>query len=242
MATNNAVNVGLSGSTGTGSFVGSINASITSPSLSTPILTTPQVITSINDTNGNVVFNMSPTVSSVNYFTVANAATTGSPTMTAGGSDTNIILTLNGKGTGGVMIKGTSTNNNASSGYVGEFVNSQILNASAVTAAATGTAFNVTSISLTAGDWDVWGNIRINKGSVSDQAYHGWISSTSATVPDGSLIVIVAPETALNGLGFVVPYIRFSLSATTTVYLSSRCFYTGTAPTVSGGINARRAR
>lgn len=232
MPTNNAVNLGLSGSTGTGNFVGSNGGSLFSP----------QIATSINDSSNNTMISLGATGSAVNYFTMINAATAGSPAFGVSGSDTNVILTLNAKGTGGVMAKGTSTNNNATAGYIGEYINSQVLNASAVTPPGTGTSFNVTSISLSPGDWDVWGNMRANTGSASDQAYHGWISSTSATPPDGSLLVIVAPFTALTGLGFVVPYIRFSLSATTTVYLSSRCFYTGAAPTVSGGIHARRAR
>ena len=49
MATNNAVNVGLSGSTGTGNFVGS-----TSPTLVSPVLGTPASGTLSNCTFTNI--------------------------------------------------------------------------------------------------------------------------------------------------------------------------------------------
>lgn len=232
MATINSVNSGLIGTTGTGNFVGSNGGSLFSPQISTSIL----------DASGNTMLTLTNTASAVNYFTMTNAATTGSPAFGASGSDTNVILTLNAKGTGGVMAKGTSTNNNASAGYIGEFISSEVLNASAVTPGASGTPFNITSISLTAGDWDVWGNIRVNTGSASDTSYLGWTNTVSAAGKDNALIATFGPATAISGICFTVPYARYSLSATTTTYLSARLFYTGAAPTASGGIYARRAR
>jgi hypothetical protein len=63
-------------------------------------LTTPRVVTSINDTNGNELFAVTATGSAVNEFTVANAATGAGPTLSATGSDTNININLTPKGTG----------------------------------------------------------------------------------------------------------------------------------------------
>lgn len=67
-----------------------------------PSLTTPRVITSINDTNGNELFGVTATASAVNELTIANAATGNAPTLSATGSDTNISITLAPKGTGAV--------------------------------------------------------------------------------------------------------------------------------------------
>jgi hypothetical protein len=66
--------------------------------------TSPEVLTSINDTNGNELFGVTATGSAVNEFTVANAATTNSPTISATGSDTNIGIRLAPKGTGDVTV------------------------------------------------------------------------------------------------------------------------------------------
>jgi len=77
------------------------NGRVTTPALSA---TSPRVITSINDTNGNELFGVTATGSAVNEFTVANAATGNAPTLSATGSDTNIGMALTPKGTGGVIF------------------------------------------------------------------------------------------------------------------------------------------
>jgi hypothetical protein len=69
-----------------------------------PSLTTPRVITSINDTNGNELIGVTATASAVNEITVANAATGNNPVISATGSDTNIGITLTPKGTGNVVL------------------------------------------------------------------------------------------------------------------------------------------
>lgn len=70
-------------------------------------LTTPQITTSINDTNGNEIIKTPATTSAVNEITVTNAATGNAPKVSATGGDTNINLNLQGKGTGSVQINGT---------------------------------------------------------------------------------------------------------------------------------------
>jgi len=65
---------------------------------------TVRIVTSINDTNGNEVFGITATGSAVNELTIANAATTVSPEISATGSDTNIGIRLIPKGTGGVVF------------------------------------------------------------------------------------------------------------------------------------------
>jgi len=78
-----------------------------------------------------------------------------SVTISSGGDITATSIIFNPT-TGGIL--GTTTNNNASAGYVGEFVSSEVLIGSAVSISAN-TATDLTSISLTAGDWDVWANV-----------------------------------------------------------------------------------
>ena len=71
---------------------------------SSPTMTTPRVVASINDTNGNEVFGITATASAVNELTVANAATGANPVLSATGSDTNIGITLTPKGTGNLVL------------------------------------------------------------------------------------------------------------------------------------------
>ena len=73
--------------------------------LSGKTLTTPRFadLGFIADANGNELFILDTVTSAVNEVTFANAATGGSPTFSATGGDTNIDLTLTGKGTGGLV-------------------------------------------------------------------------------------------------------------------------------------------
>jgi len=95
MATINAVNATLLGQTGTGTFVGSIS----------PTIVTPR-IGQISDTNGNLSWLLTPTASAVNGFTLTNAATLGSPSIFASGTDTNINAIYGAKGSGAVFLYG----------------------------------------------------------------------------------------------------------------------------------------
>jgi hypothetical protein len=80
------------------------------------VMTSPNIVTSINDTNSNEVIGITATASAVNELTVANAATGNAPTISATGSDTNIGITVTPKGTGdltlssGNVVIGTSGN------------------------------------------------------------------------------------------------------------------------------------
>ena len=67
-------------------------------------MTSPKVITSINDTNGNELLKVTATGSAVNELTLANAATGNAPTLSATGDDTNIGINITPKGSGVVTI------------------------------------------------------------------------------------------------------------------------------------------
>jgi hypothetical protein len=72
-----------------------------------PTLTTPK-ITTINDANANPFIASSATASAVDSITVTNAATANPATVTVGssGSDANVNLKLQAKGTGGLIMGG----------------------------------------------------------------------------------------------------------------------------------------
>lgn len=70
----------------------------------TQIMTSPKILTSILDTNGNVVIGLVAEASAVNYAEFTNGATGNPPHIRAKGSDTNIGLHFVGKGSGMVSI------------------------------------------------------------------------------------------------------------------------------------------
>lgn len=137
---------------------------------------------------------------------------------------------------------GTNTNNDAAAGSVGEFTSQT--GSQALTSP---TAANVTSISLTAGDWDVWGQIQYaGSGTTTIQQMTWGISTTSATLPaatDSSYGRLTATINAGQAdEAFAVGTKRISLSATTTVYLVASSTFGISTLTGNGGIFARRVR
>lgn len=146
------------------------------------------------------------------------------------------------------QLPGTITNNNASAGNVGEYIETIVTSASPV-ALTTATAANMGSVSLTAGDWDVTfvdefgGN-----GATVVQSLVASVSLNSANLDNANGRASTGQYgTTIFGsaTGFVtqvVPSVRISLSATTTVY--GVCYATFTINTANcwGRISARRLR
>lgn len=137
-------------------------------------------------------------------------------------------------------IVGTTTNDNANAGSVGEYLSNTAL-ASAVS---TTVALNAASISLTAGDWDVSGVLRTTPAgtTVIQQTIQG-ISTTSATL--GAFGTFTVDNHALPanfGGTETTPVVRISVSATTTVFLIAVISFSTSTCTVDGLIRARRVR
>lgn len=164
----------------------------------------------------------------------------GNPT-----DDTTTALQVNGairpSQTGGIIA--TTTNNDASAGSVGEAISSLVAVGSPVSLT-TNTGTNVTSISLTAGDWDVSGNVNLTEGTATVTGASAGITSTSATVPtNGSEVYSGVQVTLLSGTDSItLPPKRFSLSGTTTVYLVAKSTFSAGTVDAFGSILARRVR
>ena len=148
--------------------------------------------------------------------------------------------------TGGTAIKGTNTNDAAAAGYVGEVITSTIAVGSAISLT-TGVQANVTSISLTAGDWDVSGVVLMDSAATTNiTRVTAGTSSTSATVDvtKGYYSHIHSGYVPGGGQFRAMPLntSRFSLSGTTTIYLVALANFTVSTCTAYGTISARRVR
>jgi hypothetical protein len=112
----------------------------------------------------------------------------------------------------------------------------------------TGVTANVTSISLTAGDSDVFGTLAFVAGATTNiTSLTGAASTTSAALPSGiqgRTNIAVFPNAgntvAGNPSGFFQN--RFSLNATTTVYLVASATFAVSTLSAFGFIAARRVR
>lgn len=178
-----------------------------------------------------------------------NVGTAGAPVLFNGALGTPSSGTLtNATGLPSASIVTTTTNDNAAASKIGEYVESEVLLASAVSLT-TITAADVTSISLTAGDWDVWGIVAfdINAATVVNNI-QGWVHTVSATQPDrpngGAMFSLLFPSTAAGPTVQMMPVgtKRLSLSGTTTVYLTAVSNFTTNTNKAYGLIAARRRR
>ena len=141
------------------------------------------------------------------------------------------------------LLKGTGTNDAAVAGYIGEFVSSTVLVGSAVSLT-TATNADVTSISLTAGDWDVWGQVGFSPAATTTQTIIiAWVNDTSVTLPTAPGYTFLGlPFTTGVGSIIPVPKRRFSLASTTTIYLGARSSFAVDTNAAYGSIFARRVR
>lgn len=146
-------------------------------------------------------------------------------------------------------IIGTTTNDNAAAGSVGELISADLLVANKISLT-TATEANIISTSLSAGDWEVSGQVVfvVNPGSTVVTRYIWWVSSTSATIPslgaDFNAFSFSAGNTPLSttAASLGVRPTRFSLSGTTTIYLSVYADFSASTLEAYGQIRARRIR
>lgn len=174
-------------------------------------------------------------------FVISNSTTPG--TDNAISISTGEVVTLSTQG----IIKGTATNDSAATGFVGEYVESVI--STGQNSAGSNTFGDLTSISLTAGDWDVVaiGFWEIN-GATWTSASIG-ISTTSGNDGTGlvtgsnrSIATWASSSTTPTEQSFSVPSYRQSLSGTTTIYFKYVCTSSAGTPKCRGRLSARRVR
>lgn len=142
-------------------------------------------------------------------------------------------------------IIGATTGAAVPAGSVGEIISSTVLAGAAVSLTSPND-FNITSISLTAGDWDLWGNIVfVFANTTVPSAIVAWISTVSATPPTApnegaeSAIAATFPTTGSTQSLFAGMK-AIKTSGATTVYLSGRAVFSTSTATAYGYIGARR--
>lgn len=146
-----------------------------------------------------------------------------------------------------VGLIGVTNASSATAGSVGEVKSSTVTFAAPVQQSTSGTAINVTSVSLTAGDWMCWANLGTNAGATTQtQLFRGDISLTSATLesfPNGGAgINLPVALTAGQVMGMPVGRRRVNVSSTTTVYLVGNMSFTISTMFLYGHLACERAR
>ena len=149
-------------------------------------------------------------------------------------------------------LVGTTTNDNAAAGSIGEFITATVLQGAAI-GLVTATAKTVTSISLTAGDWDVWGGIAFLAANTTtlNNIVRGSLSPAANTLDtsgsfDRQFCYYNSGATIGNSsagfVSFCVGPSRFSLAASASVFLIAFSDFLTNTMSAFGTISARRVR
>lgn len=191
---------------------------------------------------------------------LASVTLTGAVTGTTSGNSVTTIITpisLIGDVTGtisgttvtttiaiGGQLPATSTNDSANAGKLGEYMTSTVTSGAAV-GLTSATVKQITNVSVTAGDWDIAGQVNITGVSTTIVQYmqQGSNSVSTALPALGSYSSILLGATITTAdPGNLIPTTRFSVSTTTSIYLVTKVGFTVSTLTAYGTIRARRAR
>lgn len=153
--------------------------------------------------------------------------------------------------TGGLSIKGTTTNDSASAGYIGEYTENIVTVSS--NCGSSGSFFDATMLSLSPGDWDVSAMLMYTRNGATyatDTYFIAGITQTpgnnSTGISYGVNAANYADDTAATTYvnhTLTVPSYRVSLNATTMIYLKGYTeTYNAGNPTYKCRLSARRMR
>jgi hypothetical protein len=175
-----------------------------------------------------------------------SGAVTGTATSFNGSANISIPATISsgatitspvfaGTATGAItskVVQGVTDGSSAAAGYVGQLLSAN----TALTNIASNTVANGATITLTPGDWEVYGNATFNFSGVSCAAgdfLGAAISLTASVLPDGQRQIVLIPAlttiTQSPAYSFVIPRVRFNVTVNTAVYLVVQ------APTTTAG-------
>lgn len=139
----------------------------------------------------------------------------------------------------GLQLKGNNTNTAPPAGFIGEVISSVVDSSSKVNLTST-VAANITSVSLTAGIWNVNGIITFGGGTTITERDIA-ISANSASFTGTTVGDTRFNSTIAAGVySLICPAVRLSLSSTTTYYLVASSVYTGGTDQGYGKISATR--
>lgn len=140
-------------------------------------------------------------------------------------------------------VRGTTTNDNAAAGFIGEYIVAQLASGAA-TALVTATSKTVTSIALTAGDWDVDGIVDFVMAAATVTNFKAGSNTVTNTLGGQDTFASDASNFVTDTDTACVDFLttRYSLAAPTTVYLIAQATFSVGGVTAYGTIRARRVR
>jgi hypothetical protein len=138
---------------------------------------------------------------------------------------------------GGFPEVGVTDGSNAAAGQVGEFLSNTASGVPLTSSA----ALTVVSLTLSPGDWDVWGLVELDPSAPAQALVAGFSTVTNQL---GAYTICINTTEALfyNPFNQAPPVNRYNVTVATTVYLVVQCNFTGASCSADGQMYARRMR
>jgi hypothetical protein len=178
-------------------------------------------------------------VGSINAVLITGSTMTGALTLA---SDPGAPLQATTKQYTDRLRVGTPTNDNAAAGMIGEFLSASFTAITLTTATVT----NIGTLTLTAGDWDVEGNVQFIITGNGTGGLNSWVSQTSTTLPATpagfASMVIDGTRGSITGSAMPTGALRVSLAASAIIYLETQAYFNAGTVSAGGYLRARRAR
>lgn len=193
--------------------------------------------------DGRITGALSAATAASTYAPLVSPTFTGSPTAptiaaSAAAGTTRLATTA-------FVRNGTTTNDDALAGQVGQFM-AATLGAGSAVSLSNNVPATVTSVSLTAGDWDCWGTVALAPaGSTTITSIAGGINTVAATLPTApasGFTLLAAPFLTGQPQVLSLGSTRINLGSTTTVYLVTASAFGVSTMGGYGTLNCRRAR
>lgn len=151
-----------------------------------------------------------------------------------------------------IDLDGVTDGSSAAAGEKGEYLTSTVASGSAVSCS-TGTGKSVTSLALTPGDWEVSGVIHHKCGATTNVTQLRASLSTTADTEgsqaggsgvgvEGLVVFNQAAAVPAADISTVIPPVRVSLTANTTIQLVAKDTFTVSTMGAYGSLQARRIR
>jgi hypothetical protein len=153
---------------------------------------------------------------------------------------TNKLYAGDGSTAGGNQIvgskKGVTDGSDAAAGEVGEIISNTVSGVSLTNSTQT----NITSITLTAGDWNIEGVGRIDTSTAPLTLMSVSTNTVSATIAGFPYTAQLSLPSAQSNQQMPAPSRRMSITASTTIYLVMYAAFASGTATAQGYIKARR--
>lgn len=146
------------------------------------------------------------------------------------------------------QLPGTGTNDAASAGNVGQILTASLAIGSSVSLTS-GVTANIATITLTPGDWDVWGVVDFNGAATTTATFCiAGISQSSTGLPSAGDLdrtqQVFNSFAVFNIATVIVPAgpIRLTVASNTQIWLTGTAAFAVSTATAFGTIRARRVR